>query len=171
MDELYAVGVGAAVGVVAGSLVQFGAARLWLKFSKNTQKQNLKKELQYNLSLVGELCDEVTRLRNTVNGNVLSSYVGYFKCSDALFLQVNALATTAALYEIFSEEHIKKLQRIISLLSAHNETWLNGRIATFRGQFIGGVDYVHADCVSFVDMIDSQFSELKGFISDISETL
>lgn len=171
MENFVAVAIGACIGVVAGSVVQFGANILMLKFFKKNQKQNLKKELQYNLSLVGDLSNEVVKLRNAVNGGVLGNYYGYYKCSDGLFLQVTALAQNAVLYEIFSEENIRKLQKIVSILSIHHEGWLNESITKYRDQFVSQVGYVQADCVNFVDLIDNQFTELEGFIGDLSEAL
>jgi hypothetical protein len=91
MTEFWATLTGAAVGVVAGAIIQY-IAQIFIDRSKQSrQRQALKKEMQYNLAVVSDLSDECRRLRDAVNGDVLKTYFGYFNYERGIFSQSNAL--------------------------------------------------------------------------------
>jgi uncharacterized membrane-anchored protein YhcB (DUF1043 family) len=59
--------IGAAVGVVAGTLIQYFLTMALEYKSKARQKTTLMKELTYNRALIDELAEELQRLRNALN--------------------------------------------------------------------------------------------------------
>ena len=69
---------GAAIGVVAGTLIQYLLDLLLAKRSRVRQRHALVKEMSYNRSLVAELTEELGRFRNAVNARVFNTYYGYF---------------------------------------------------------------------------------------------
>jgi cytochrome b subunit of formate dehydrogenase len=123
---------GAALGVVAGTIIQYFITLSLEHKSKARQKNALMKEMIYNKSLACELSKEVQKLRNAVNGGVLNKYFGYFPYNKAIFAQAIASANNGMLYELLSIEHIKNAQHVVSVLSGNTETWVNSEITRRR---------------------------------------
>lgn len=153
---------GAALGVIAGTVVQYLLTFALDRRSKRRQKTALMKELIYNQNLVNELLSEVQKLRNAVNGDVLSTYHGYLAYSKALFAQANACATNGLLYELLSVEDIRDAQRVVSTLSLSNENWVNAEVARRRNDAAQRPQgYDRAEAVKFVDFVDNQVADLR----------
>src|SRR5437762_6651595 len=127
---------GAALGVMAGTVIQYLVTLLLNQRTRKRQKNALAKEFVYNRSLIDELRGEAQRFRNAVNGDVLNTYFGYFGFGRAIFAQANACTINGTLYELFSAEEIRHAQRIVSMLSAANENWVNGEIKRRRDTLI-----------------------------------
>ena len=94
----WATAMGAAFGVVAGTVIQYLLILLAQKDSRRRQKHGLAKEMAYNRSLVDELLAAVTAFRNAVNGRVFQTYFGYFHSGKGIFAQANASASNGLLY-------------------------------------------------------------------------
>jgi hypothetical protein len=156
---------GAALGVVAGTIIQFFITLALEKKSKARQKDALMKEMIYNKSLVCELSKEIQKFRNAVNGGVLNKYFGYFPYSKAIFAQANASANNGMLYEFLSIDHIKNAQQVVSVLSVNTENWVNNEITRRRDILIKTPEsFDRAEIVGFVDFIDKQIQELEQTI-------
>jgi hypothetical protein len=115
--DFWATFLGAAFGVVAGTLVQFGTQYLFNHFTGKEQRSALKKEMQANLALVSDLKAEATRFRNAINGDSLNKYFGFFNFERGLFIQSTALMNSGKLYKWFSIDDLRKLQVISTKLT------------------------------------------------------
>lgn len=130
------------------------------------------KELTYNKSLIDELAREVGKLRNAVNGGVLNTYFGYFAFSRGIFAQANASATSGVLYELLSTDDIRHAQRIVSLLSAPNENWVNNEITRRRNIVINATaNFSQAEAIVFVDLVENQIRDLGQWTDDLISKL
>lgn len=160
--------VGAALGVVAGTIIQYFVTRLLEKKTMARQKRALVKELIYDRSLVSELAQEAQNFRNAVNGGVFNTYFGYFAFSRAIFAQANACANNGMLYEMLSTDDIRHAQRIVSLLSAPNENWVNGEITRRRNILINTPEsFDRAEVVQLVNLIENQIRDLGVWIDGL----
>jgi hypothetical protein len=159
--DFWATMTGAAVGVVAGVLIQYLFTLLLNSRLARAQKNALRKELEYDRAVVAELKTELDRLRNAVNGNVLAQYYGHLGMGRAFFAQTVAMATAGKLYEFFSVDDLKQLQGVMSLLNGNTEVWVNAEIKR-RKQEAATPQYNHAEAVNFVDYLSNQLVELDG---------
>jgi hypothetical protein len=100
---LWATAIGAAIGVIAGTFIQYFLSLALERRSQKRQKNSLLKELVYNRSLTDELTEELQKMRNAANGRVFSTYFGYFQFAKGLFIQAQASAASGALYDLFSK--------------------------------------------------------------------
>ena len=172
MNTLYATGIGAALGVVAGSLVRYGAGLIHEYFSHKTKKEILIKELKYNISLVNLLIKECEKLRNSVNGKSLVNYFGYFRLSDGLFIQTVNMLQSGDLYKIFNDDHLQRFQRVVFVLSVNNTNWVNNQVAYFKDAQIANIGtYNHTGCVGFVDYLENDLTQTRDNLNALSDVL
>jgi hypothetical protein len=115
-------------------------------------------------AVVGELKTELDRLRNAVNGRVLDQYFGHFGMARGFFAQTVAMANTGKLYEFFSVDDLKQLQRVLFLLNPNNEAWVNAEIQRQKQQ-AATPQYNHVEAVRFVDYLSNQLTELENNLS------
>jgi len=163
---------GAALGIVAGTIIQYFITLALEKKSKARQKSSLMKEMIYNKSLACELYKEVQKLRNAVNGGVLNTYFGYFPYNKAIFAQAIASANNGMLYELLSIEHIKNAQHMVSVLSVNTENWVNNEITRRRDIVINTPEsFDRAEAVGFVDFVDKQIQDLQQTIDTLIKEL
>jgi len=166
--------LGAAIGVVAGTCVQYLFELLKSGDAKKRQVKALVKEYEYNKALVDELQKEVVNLRNSINGGVLDSYSGYFPFGQAFFHQTNSFASSGLLHELFSVGEMKKLQRITFLLSVGNEAWVRegiGRRSKAAHEASPEFPFNQREGLQFVTFIENQLNELYQLIDDLIGTL
>ena len=163
---------GAAIGVAAGTVIQYFLTKLLERQSKARQKIILVKELTYNRSLVDELVAQVTRLRNAINGGVFDRYSGFFPYNNAILTQINAATNSGALYEFLSTEEVRRVQRIGSVLSISNASWVNAEVTKFKDTFINGPqNFDLHGAINFVDYIENQIREVGQWIDGLITTL
>ena len=163
---------GAALGVVAGTVIQYFLSLALERRSKDRQRKALIKEMIYNKSLVDELSKEAQKLRNAVNGGVLNKYFGYLSFEKAIFAQANARAADGILYELLSADDIRHVQRIVSTLSVNNANWVNGEITRRRNAMINAPDqFDQGEVVSFVDFVENSIRDLGQWIDAIIRKL
>jgi hypothetical protein len=159
---------GAALGVMAGTLIQYLVTLLLNQRTRRRQKNALMKEFVYNRSLVDELLAELQNFRNAVNGDALNTYFGYFGFSRAIFAQANACTINGMLYELFSADEIRHAQRIVSLLSAANENWVNGEIKRRRDTLINTpAQFNKAEAVQFVNFLENQIRDVANWMDGL----
>lgn len=72
------------------------------------------------------------------------------------------------LYELFSADDIRHAQRVVSLLSAGNENWVNGEIKRRRDVLINTpAKFNKAEAVQFVNFVDNQIHELADWMDGL----
>jgi hypothetical protein len=167
VSEFLATLVGAAVGVVAGALIQYVAQLFLERRVQKYQRQALKKELQYNLQVVGDLERECTRLRNAVNSGTLGSYFGYLSFERAIWSQTNVLMFNGLLYRWFAIEALTKFQKVVAILSAPTSGWINSNIAQRRESAQKGEASDKVQLAAFVDHVENQINEARACLNDL----
>jgi hypothetical protein len=166
MTEFWATLVGAAVGVVAGALIQYIAQHFVDRNAQVRQRHALKMEMQYNLQVVSDLSDECARFRNAVNGDTLKIYFGYLGYEKALWSQTNALLNSGLLYHWFPVGVLKKLQKISTVLNVNNANWVNNSITQRRETAKAETGFNKTDVVQFVNFIENQINETRTLLSE-----
>ena len=136
--EFWATLAGAAVGIVAGTLIQFLVQLVIDKRRAMEQRKAFRKEMAYNLAVLQDISEETTRLRNAINGDALAQYAGHFPYEQGLFTQTSALLNSGNLYSWLPIEDFKKLQRIVSTLSANRAVWVNNQVTQRKEASISG---------------------------------
>lgn len=163
---------GAAIGVVAGTFIQFFLTKILERQSTIRQKTILMKELTYNRALVNELFAEEKRLRNAVNGGVLDTYNGFFPFGNAIFAQAQAAALNGAIYELLSKDQVRLAQKVVFLLSAQNSNWVAAEIAKRKNSFINsGTTFDQRDAVNFVDFLEQQIHDIGKSLDELISAL
>ena len=165
--EFWATLLGAAVGVVAGTLVQYGVQALTNYSTERNQRSALKKEVQLNLALVAEIKAEATRLRNAINGDALPKYFGYLNFERGLFSQSNVLLSNGKLYNWFSIDELRKLQVVSFKLNASTANFVNQNITQRRERATARENYDKSEAVQFANYIDNQLSEIEKLLNEI----
>jgi hypothetical protein len=103
---------------------------------------------------------------------VLDKYLGYFAFNNAIFAQANASANNGVLYELFSTDEIKRVQRIVSMLSINNANWVNGEITKRKNILINTPgQFDRHEAIAFVDFLENQIRELGEWIDGLIKTL
>jgi hypothetical protein len=164
--DFWATLLGAAAGVVAGALIQYLVQFFINLRTQRQQRQALKKELQYNLQVVSELADECTKLRNAVNSDTLPMYFGFFGFGQAFFVQTTTLFTNGTLYQWFTIETLKKLQKISAILNINHAGWVNNNVSQRRDAAKAG-NFDKAEAVQFVNYLDQQISETRTLLNEM----
>ncbi|MBA3017464.1 MAG: hypothetical protein KJ550_09615 [Proteobacteria bacterium] len=119
---------GVFLGVLAGTAVTLLVQFLIRKKDEKNQIENLRFELEINLKKIHEWRDELTKYRNTVNGDSLITYFGYFKLSSFIGVTVFQLHNSGTLYKYLTHELIGQLQEVFNDFSLNGENFLNNQI-------------------------------------------
>jgi hypothetical protein len=169
--EFWGALAGAAVGVVAGTIVQFLVQKI-LNFRADLMaKAALRKEMECNLQLVAELEAEAQHFRNAVNGDVLATYFGYFNFERGLFIQASALLNSGLLYKLYKIDDLKKLQIVSTRLQVNTANFINQNITRRREAAKLGHDYNKQEAVQFVNFVDTQIKETRKLLSEFIAVL
>jgi hypothetical protein len=163
--DFWATFLGAAFGVVAGTLVQFFTQSLFNRSTEKEQRSGLKKEMQANLALVSDLKAQAAVFRNAINGDSLNKYFGYFTFERGLFSQTTALLNSGKLYKWFSIEDLRKLQLISTKLNVAASSFINQNIVQRRDKAIAGEGYDKSEAVQFANYIDGELRETETLLN------
>jgi hypothetical protein len=119
---------GVFLGVIAGTIVTI-ATQHWLsKRGESNQLKNFKFELELNAKKLESWLEELERYRNSVNGDSLQTYFGYFNLSTFVGVTAIQLSGSGAIYKHLSHELIGQLQEVYNELSLTGENYLNNQI-------------------------------------------
>lgn len=163
--------LGAAIGVVAGAIIQYGVDFLVRRRTEHDQRAALKKEMQYNLMVVGDLITESRNLRNAFNGDLLRDYFGILGFDRGNFTQSNALLNSGKLYKWFAVEDLKKLQRIAFLMNPGNANWVANNIKLRCESSKDPKTYDKGETGKFIKFIEDQISELQVLLNGFTTLL
>ena len=144
MSELLQ-GFGVFLGVVAGVFVTLGVQWANIRFKRTKHIERLAFEFSFNVKKLDGWIDELTKYRNAINGDTLSTYYGYFDLSRAIYPTANELFQNGTLFDLLSTDDIAKLQVIASELSVSGETNLNNKIKQHKTNFNKQEAVTHVD--------------------------
>jgi len=119
---------GVFLGVLSGTIVTILAQRWFAQRAESNQLGNFKFELELNEKKLNAWLEELTKYRNSVNGDSLITYFGYFKFSTFIGVTAFQLHGSGAIYKHFSHELIGKLQEVYNDLSISSENYMNNQI-------------------------------------------
>lgn len=165
----WATTLGAAIGVAAGTLIQFGATTLGSASVDQRQRTAFAKELGYNRQLVANMLEEIDRLRNAVNGHVLSNYVGFFPLNTAFWAQTQALMNSGKIYQWLSLDALQKLQKVSQTLSLGTSNFINGEITKRKDAHAAApATFDQREAVQFVDWVQGQLRTTRTLLAEIA---
>lgn len=166
------------LGVVAGTAVTI-VANSWTKRSNDKiQVSNLRFELELNRKKTLEWLKEVKRYRDSVNGDAIQNYWGFFKFSSAIGVTMFQMHQSGLLYQYLNHDEIGQLQEIFNDYSINGEQYFNNQITQNRQLFVSTaaqVGYwqkeVKPRVVSEIDFLENQLSVHLQHLSQIIEKL
>jgi hypothetical protein len=167
--EFWATLTGAAVGVVAGTLIQFLVQAIVDYRKRSEQRAAFRKEMSYNIAVLDELTSETTRLRNAINGDALGQYAGHFSYEQGIFVQTVALLNSGQLYRWLPIADFQKLQKIVGLLSANRSVVVNNEVVKRKDACISGQDFSKPEAVQFVNFLEGQHQEIRRLLQEFAE--
>lgn len=120
---------GVFLGVIAGTAVTVLVHHWFYRRNEKMQIKNMKFELELNCRKLEGWLEELNKYRNSVNGDSLHTYFGYYKLSSAIGVATNQLHTSGVLYKYLSHEHIGQIQEVFNDLSLPGENYMNNQIS------------------------------------------
>ncbi|MBY6262246.1 hypothetical protein EI613_10005 [Azospirillum sp. 412522] len=153
MSAFSATLIGTAVGVVAGTLVQY-FVEIVLSWSKRRGVlSDIKNEAAFNKAVLEQLLAELGRYRALAQPNMLGNYLGYFKAGSGLWLSMNTIISSGHLYKTFKQNEILMIQKLNNILSPGNEKWINEKVEQIKAS--GNI----AEALNFANYLEQQFRE------------
>lgn len=172
MEEFFATLLGAAIGVPAGSLVQFLAQAFIDRGREARQRASLLKEVEYNLLILRSLREEATKFRNAVNGRALGTYFGYLSFSDGLFVQTSELAKNGNLYRWFDVATISTIQKAAKFFSSGNEAWFNAEVKKLKEQFEANSERLnYEEAVKFANYLEGSLEAMERDLQAVTRSV
>ena len=168
MDDFFqgfGIVVGVFVGVVGGTSVALLTQWVNQRRNEGQQVKNLKFELGLNIEKISGWLDEVTKYRNAVNAQTLSTYYGYFDLRRFLMVTAQSMLLSGLLYKHLDYSDIGKLQVISSELSEVGETLINREIEEAK------LEFVQAKAAGKVDFWESKFNQHRQTLQQIVDKL
>ena len=121
-------GLGVFIGLLAGTTVTILTQLYFAKRGQTQQTQNLKFELELNVSKIDTWLEELEKYRRAVNGDALHNWSGYFDIGKAVFVTANAMFAYGSLYKVLDKDDIAALQKSFSELSLGGEQYMNNQL-------------------------------------------
>lgn len=124
--------LGAGLGVVAGVLIQFICHLILVRFQERRIRASLVKEFDFNLEVLTEVKDALSKHRNAVNGGTYLRIHPYIPTDKALSVQINNLVQSGRLYDFMDGSNLKRFQNVSSFLAAWNGRWFADEFAKLQ---------------------------------------
>ena len=121
-------GLGVFIGMLAGTAVTILTQLYFVKRGQTQQTQNLKFELELNVSKIDTWLEELEKYRHAVNGDALHNWSGYFDIGKAVFFTANAMFAYGSLYKVLNKDDIAALQKSFTELSLGGEQYMNNQL-------------------------------------------
>ncbi len=124
--------LGAALGVVAGTVIQYFVQLLITRYNRKRNLRDLKIEAQYNLKIAEQMLAEVGRFRAAAQPAIFANYNWYFRAKDMLSVALQRIITSGELYRMFSQQEIVLLQDLLQYFSIQSEQFIADRINVLK---------------------------------------
>ena len=128
-------GLGVFLGVLAGTFVTILTQLYFAKRGQTQQTQNLKFELELNVSKIDTWLEELEKYRHAVNGDALHNWFGYFDIGKGVSVTANAMFASGLLYNVLDKDDIAALQQLFTDLSPDGEQYMNNQLGESRRNF------------------------------------
>jgi hypothetical protein len=166
------------LGVIAGTAVTI-VANSWSKRSnEKTQISNLRFELDLNRKKTIDWLKEVKRYRDSVNGDAIQNYWGFFKFSSAIGVTMFQMHQSGLLYQYLTHDEIGQLQEMFNDYSSTGEQYFNNQITQNRQLFVNTsaqIGYwqkeIKPKVVSEIDFLENQLNNHLQHLSLIIDKL
>jgi hypothetical protein len=119
--DFWATFLGAAFGVVAGTVVQYVFQVAIERRNRKLLLTDLRKEAQYNLGVVNDMLKEVDRFRAAAQPAIFSTYHWIFRSKDMLGLALNRMISSGQLYRMFNAREITEIQQLQQFFNPNME--------------------------------------------------
>src|SRR5690606_5642895 len=120
--------IGTFFGILIGIFITFATQRINENILHTQRIKNFLLELDINEEKLSEWINEISNLRNSVNGDSLHTYFYYYKLSSFLGVAAQQLHLTGEVYHLLTKEQFRQIQQAYEELSAGWETAMNDRI-------------------------------------------
>jgi hypothetical protein len=154
MSEFWATLIGAAIGVVAGALLQYLAAILIGRYQRRQHWSDLQTEAAYNLNIANEMLNEARRFRTAAQPATFAQYQWYFRAHGMLSIALTRIINSGELYRMFTRDEIFDLQSIVQFFTADMERQF---IANRVEQLKAANDYAGAQ--QFANYIEQEIND------------
>ena len=128
-------GFGVFLGVLADTVVTILTQLYFAKRGQTQQTQNLKVELELNVSKIDTWLEKLEKYRHAVNGDALHNWSDYFDIGKAVSVTANAMFTSGLLYKVLDKDDIAALQKLFDGLSPAGEQYMNNRLGQHQRLF------------------------------------
>jgi len=160
---------GVFAGIIAGVVIHLGIDAIRNCRFKKKAKNNLKFEIDFNISKIDSFFKELEKYRNKVNGDSLYNYFGYFPLSKVIITTMIQVFLDRSIYEYLSHENIGKLQNFLSDFSSGSEQYINNQIRWNRENFNkSGVKQL---AIEDIDFWEKRFKDSKQDLQAVKEKL
>lgn len=156
-------GFGVFLGVIAGVAVTLITQWINEKRKESQKVKNLEFEVGLNIKKIDKWLEEITTYRNSVNGDALNNYFGYFDLSRFVSVTANDMFLAGLLYKYLDHDAIGKLQVIYSEFSPAWEEMLNKQVIQnkMKANDLSAWPRMKSEVVSNVNFWEKKFKEHK----------
>jgi hypothetical protein len=163
--DLISQGIGAFLGVIAGTFITFGITLLFERRSTNQRKENFRFEVEYNLRQVERWIGDVSDFRNAINGKALNLWATWLDFGKVMRGSGDEMFRSGLIYKFLTHDQIASLQSFYGDFSEHFEQFTNQRISQLRQNF------VQAEATQFVQYLEDRLRKSRKSLSDAKEAL
>lgn len=121
MSVFVATLLGAAVGVIAGALIQYLSQILIDRYNRKKVLADVRTEAEYNLAIARQMLGEVAKFRAAAQPATFQAYQWYFRSQDMLAIALNRVTNSGELYRLFDHNEILEIQSMRQFFSPQFE--------------------------------------------------
>ncbi|QQO54409.1 MAG: hypothetical protein N838_14715 [Thiohalocapsa sp. PB-PSB1] len=134
--DLIAQGIGAFLGVIAGTFISYGLNLMFERRTINQRKENFRFEVAYNLRQVERWIGDVSDLRNAINSEALHTWAVWLDFGKVMRGSGDDMFKSGLIYKYVTHDQIGNLQAFYGDFSEHFEQFVNQRIVQLRQDFV-----------------------------------
>jgi hypothetical protein len=124
--------MGAAVGVVAGTVIQY-LVQIWVnRHSRKLNIKDLKIEAEYNLAIAEQTLTEVGKFRAAAQPATFANYKWFFRSKDMLSVALTRTINSGEFYRIFNRQEIVAIQELVQWFNAQFEQFIFDHIEKLK---------------------------------------
>jgi hypothetical protein len=162
MDAVFvATLLGSAVGVVAGTIVQYFTQIFIAARQARARRANLAKEFAHNLAVVARVKEDLARVRSRVGAGEAWSYQPILPFGDGLHLILDKMSVEGEIYDLFGFDDISKLQKVCRFLIHPQSEWVLRQYEDFKSRQDAGAYLAH------LDYLDHLCGELRSSLENL----
>lgn len=163
--DLISQGIGAFLGVIAGTFISYGITLLIERRTTRQRKDNFQFEVEYNLRQVERWITDVSDFRNAINGQALNLWAKWLDFGKVMRGSGDEMFRSGLIYKFLTHDQIANLQSFYGDFSEPFEQFVNQQISQFRQNF------VQADAIKLAQYLEDRLRKSRKSLSDAKEAL